>query len=495
MTMAVDIEDDELEQEEEDKDKSRPKPQAIGNPIAPAPASTGDSGRFQDVRPIMPQPAQTTQPTPIMAGTAPPQAPVGGASIGAPINPYVPAPRPRAEALTQGMEPGGRLTTPSYELPSTDPNYQHHPVEKFFDRLAGAFPIGQSIEAAGGFGTIGHDINRIRAEKEAANENATIQEAQKERQGEATIGETGARTAETEANAKAKEAGMENVMITLPNGETVTIPQSQLGPDVRALITQQGAGQRTAATNESREGIASEANKTKEDIAAGKPQPTKVLVVNGKSHVMERDPKTGEYSIDRGEAPPNYAQVAPDLRTVTVIDPDTQLPITRTLGGKVEGVSGTGAYAHQMEQAGAVNRMAEHVIQSFEANRNQVGTLAAWVKKYGINTPIGDPKLSEMQAELFSFSSMSPALHQFRAVTAQEAAENILGGLQKNPDATIAALRVIGETTARAINPNIKTGGEEKGNAPNDKSQWQQSNGKYRYSNDGGKTWHNFTQP
>ena len=73
---------------------------------------------------------------------------------------------------------------------STDPNYQHHPVEKFFDRLAGAFPIGQSIEAAGGFGTIGHDVNRIRAEKEAANENATIQEAQKERQGEATIGET-----------------------------------------------------------------------------------------------------------------------------------------------------------------------------------------------------------------------------------------------------------------------------------------------------------------
>ena len=62
--MAVDIEDDELEQEEEDKDKPRPKPQAIGNPIAPAPASTGDSGRFQDVRPIMPQPAQTTTPTP-----------------------------------------------------------------------------------------------------------------------------------------------------------------------------------------------------------------------------------------------------------------------------------------------------------------------------------------------------------------------------------------------------------------------------------------------
>ena len=76
--MAVDLEDDELEQEEEDKDKSKPKPQAIGNPIAPAPASTGDSGRFQDVRPIMPQPAQTTQPTPIMAGTAPPQAPAWG---------------------------------------------------------------------------------------------------------------------------------------------------------------------------------------------------------------------------------------------------------------------------------------------------------------------------------------------------------------------------------------------------------------------------------
>lgn len=475
--MAVDIEDDELEQEEEDKDKPKPKPQAIGNPIVPAPASTGDSGRFQDVRPIMPQPAQTTTPTPIMGGQAPPQAPAGGASIGAPINPTPLAPRPAAARAE--------------DLAAHPPEY--HGFNRFLDTLGGTTAIGRSIEAAGGLGSYGYEAKLGRAEGAAKDEAAQIAAAQKEREGEATIGETQARTGSEEANAEAKRQGMQDVIITLGDGRTMNLPQNS--PLARTILAQAGAEQRTTETNKTRQDIATETNKTREDIVAGKPQPTKVLVVNGKSHVMERDPKTGEYSIDRGEAPPNYAQVAPDLRTVTVIDPDTQLPITRTLGGKIEGVSGTGAYAHQMEQAGAVNRMAEHVIQSFEANRNQVGTLAAWVKKYGINTPIGDPKLSEMQAELFSFSSMSPALHQFRAVTAQEAAENILGGLQKNPDATIAALRVIGETTAKAINPNIKTGGEEKGNAPNDKSQWQQSNGKYRYSNDGGKTWHNFTQP
>ncbi len=494
--MAVDLEDDELEQEEEDKNKPKPKPQAIGTPIFGGQPSTGEpASKFQDVRPIIPQQSTTPAIAPIMPGAGTPQPPSNGGSIGAPIHPFVAAPRPRGEALTEGMQPGGRLTTPSYELPKTDPNYQHHPFEKFFDRLAGATNIGQSIEAAGGFGTTGHDINRIRAEREAGIENTQIQEGQKERQSQATLEETNAKTAEDEATAKAREAGMQDVMITLPNGQTLTVPQGQLGPDIRALITQQGAGQRTQETNKTREDIASQTNKTREDIAAGKPQPTKVLVVDGKSHVMERDPATGEYSVDRGIAPPTYAQVAPDLRTVTIIDPDTQLPMVRTLGGKVEGVSGTGAYAHQMEQAGAVNRMGEHVIQSFEANRDKVGTLLAWIKKYGINTPIGDPILSEMQAELFSLSSMSPALHQFRAVTAQEAAENILGGLQKNPNATIAAIRVISETTAKAINPNIKTDVEEKGNAPNDKSQWQQSNGKYRYSNDSGKTWHNYTQP
>jgi hypothetical protein len=58
---------------------------------------------------------------------------------------------------------------------------------------------------------------------------------------------------------------MQNVMITLPDGRQISIPQSQLGADVRALITTQGAGQRNAATNASREGIAAENNQTKRD--------------------------------------------------------------------------------------------------------------------------------------------------------------------------------------------------------------------------------------
>lgn len=442
--MAVDLEDDELEQEE-DKNKPKPKPQAIGLPIAPAPASTGDSGRFQDVRPIMPQPAQTTTPTPIMPNQVP-QAPANGGSIGAPINPTPLAPRPRAEALNAGMEPGGRLTTPSYELPKTDPNYQHHPYEKFFDRLAGATNIGRVIESAGGFGTIGHDVNRERAENEAAAENTTIQNAEKERQGEATIGETQARTGSEEANAEAKRAGMENVMITLPNGETVTIPQSQLGPDVRALITQQGAGQRTAATNTSREGIAAGTNQTREDIAAGKTQPHITAMVGGEAHIMERDPATGQYSIDRGKAVPSYGATAPQTRTTELLGADNVMhrfqfnPDTKTYDIDL-GPAPTGQSAHQIFQAGAIEDLAPKVIDDINAHREVLGKLSSYYKQWLAGTPISDPVAAQMMGELMSLAAMQPALHAFRSTNAMESFEKLIGGLAKDPDATIATIQ------------------------------------------------------
>ena len=39
-----------------------------------------------------------------------------------------------------------------------------------------------------------------------------------------------------------------------------------------------------------------------------------VMEKDGKPHIMERDPKTGAYSIDRGVAPPNFAMIAPALQ-------------------------------------------------------------------------------------------------------------------------------------------------------------------------------------
>jgi hypothetical protein len=46
---------------------------------------------------------------------------------------------------------------------------------------------------------------------------------------------------------------------------------------------------------------------------AGTP-PHITAMVGGKPHIMERDPSTGQYSIDRGEAPPNYAMMGGTFR-------------------------------------------------------------------------------------------------------------------------------------------------------------------------------------
>src|SRR5271163_1888832 len=97
----ADPEDDDLELDEQGNPKKpQPPPQAIGTPIQPT-IGTSTPNKFQDVKPIMPQQQSPTAPTSIMPDT-PPQAPPGAGSIGSPIQPFVPAPRPaaaRAEEL------------------------------------------------------------------------------------------------------------------------------------------------------------------------------------------------------------------------------------------------------------------------------------------------------------------------------------------------------------------------------------------------------------
>lgn len=187
-------------------------------------------------------------------------------------------------------------------------------------------------------------------------------------------------------------------------------------------------------------------------------QPTKNVMVNGKLHVMERNPSTGQYSIDRGETAPTYAMVAPSLRTVDVIDPKTGLPTVQTLSGTKIGTSATGAYGHEAAQAGIVQRAGADLISDIQANREKIGTLTAWVKKYGLNTPIADPTLAKLQAELGTFAALQPAMHGFRGTNAIDTFQNIIGGLQKNPDATIASIQGI-LRTAGAINPGASAQG------------------------------------
>ena len=459
----ADLEDDEL-LDEEDKPK-KPVPQGplqpIGTPIVPT-SGESDSGRFQDVRPILPQSSNPTPAiAPIMPGAGTSPAPASGASIGSPIGPT--APRPAGE----------RAAT----LAANPPEY--HGFNKFLDTLGRVTSVGRAIESGGGYGTLGYGSRLNRANTQAQAEERQIEGGEKERQAKATLEETQARTGKETAQGEAAKAGMESVIITLPNGQTMTVPQSQLGPDVRALITQQGAGQRTAATNESREGIAADANKVKEDQLAGRVQPHITTMVGGEAHIMERDPKTGAYTIDRGKAVPSYGATAPQTRTTELLGADNVMhrfqfnPETKTYDIDL-GPAPTGTAAHQIFQAGAIEDLAPKVIDDINAHREVLGKLSSYYKQWLAGTPISDPVASQMMAELMSLAAMQPALHAFRSTNALEAFEKLIGGLAKDPDSTIATIQGLMKTPqaftdiARGGPHNPKGGGTGGGTEQHD---------------------------
>ncbi len=207
-----------------------------------------------------------------------------------------------------------------------------------------------------------------------------------------------------------------------------------------------------------------------------KTPPTKTIQgPDGKSHIMERDPQTGDYSIDRGIAPPSFAQIAPALtnqkleaQTKDLVDPEgiahiqAYDPKTKTYSRDM-GVSGTGTQGSRLFASGISKQAGETLIQDIQAHRNDLGTLGAWVQSKGLNTPIANPELAELQAELASFAALQPAQHGFRSHSAMEAFQAIIGGLQKNPDATIASIRGITKTTSLGLpkgdHPTVGGGG------------------------------------
>jgi hypothetical protein len=164
------------------------------------------------------------------------------------------------------------------------------------------------------------------------------------------------------------------------------------------------------------------------------------------------------------QPPPSWAEVMPATHTISLMDPNTGLPTTYQYNAqtgsydKAAGVSATGAYGHEMAQAGAVTRAGEQLITDIQANKQRLGTLATWVKKYGLNTPIADPELARLQSELSTFSALQPAMHGFRSKSAMETFDKVIGGLQKNPDATIQSIQGILQTAGQ-INPALQNRG------------------------------------
>ena len=188
--------------------------------------------------------------------------------------------------------------------------------------------------------------------------------------------------------------------------------------------------------------------------------------------------------------PPNYASMLPlvlSTKTATYIDPETNLPTekqfnptTRTFD-KPLGLSASNAYGHEAAQAGAVERSANDLIHTIQTNRDKVGSVGAWVQKYGLNTPMADPALEGIRAQIASFAALNPAMHGARGASAMKHFEDVIGGVQQNPDATIAGIRGIVRGAAQPIlgqNAGPKVGDVEggyrfKGGNASDKNNWE----------------------
>lgn len=160
---------------------------------------------------------------------------------------------------------------------------------------------------------------------------------------------------------------------------------------------------------------------------------------------------------------PNYGQMVLPTKTATFIGPDGvpreyQWNEATQTYDKPLGISASNAYGHEVAQAGAVQRSGEQLIADIQAHAKDLGTLSAWVQKHGLNTPIANPELAQLQAELGTFAALQPSMHGFRGGNALQTFDNIIGGLQKNPDATIASIRGILKTSS-AINPDLKQPG------------------------------------
>jgi hypothetical protein len=210
----------------------------------------------------------------------------------------------------------------------------------------------------------------------------------------------------------------------------------------------------------------------------GKPEAKQKLqhvsgTVNGKPTMANFDPASGEYTspdtherLQGFQPAPNYAQVLPEkleTQTKELVGPDGIAhqygwnPKTRAYDVDM-GVSGAGQQGSRLFASGVSKTAGETLIHDIQNNKKDLGTVEAWVKKHGLDTPIAEPVLARLQSELASFAALQPAQHGFRATSAMEAFEKIIGGLQKNPDATIESIRGINEVTTQAL-PKAAPGG------------------------------------
>ena len=174
--------------------------------------------------------------------------------------------------------------------------------------------------------------------------------------------------------------------------------------------------------------------------AQGQNQPKPQLVA---------DPVTGTFrAVGNGSQIPNWSPQNPNGQFNTV-----------TQAG---GMNTTSKATQRAGEQGAIIQTAgEHLIQMLDQNRDKVGNMEAYWKQARNNTPFADSTQSYLNSLLQSYIALQPALHGYRSTEAMDHFAKNIGGIPKNVDALIAAIRATNETggIVNAISKGQKPGG------------------------------------
>jgi hypothetical protein len=228
--------------------------------------------------------------------------------------------------------------------------------------------------------------------------------------------------------------------------------------------------------------------------ASGDKTPPHVTAMKGgKPHIMERDPATGEYTIDRGEAPPNYAMVAPVLQQRTFTQQEKMFDLRQQ--------ALTAATKSMIETAPTVLHLAQRIDPLIDKLHGELGPAAGrwnefWTGKVGVK----NADYMKMRSDLSLLKTALSRMH----VGAKGGIEminhfnDLIDGAKQDPENMKAALAEI-ETYAHELqergvqggmNPKVLGvgeggGGGAKGEPPGPPAagmKWQQNKrtGEYR---------------
>lgn len=221
----------------------------------------------------------------------------------------------------------------------------------------------------------------------------------------------------------------------------------------------------------------------------------------GQPHVMGAD-ADGNFTRDLGVAPPNYAMIAPELKTFQTKDESGQ-NVTKTLSGKTLGVlPDTSTQRNMAEMAATVQPQMESVINEVGQLANSVGPAVGRWNQLMVNKGGTDfPQFAGLDTDLDLLASAIVRTH-FGARGGQEYREELkkmFGAAQSPQDLVNRIEHAEGWIEGYAASGGAKTptGHAYQGGTGSAQPivQMNKKTGAYRYSTDGGQTWQNGQPP